>query len=341
MKSVSIDEFLELSTTIPVIDVRSENEFACGHIPGVSNIPVLSDDHRKIVGTIYKQYGRQPAVYKGLELLGPFMSARLKQGVKLVKEGQVLIHCWRGGMRSEFYSFLMNFYGIEPVILQGGYKAFRVKVLSSFSHPIIIIVLGGKTGSGKTILLNILKDLGEQIVDLEQLAKHRGSSFGALGMDSQPTQEQFENDLFTCINQLDKTKVIWIEDESRTIGGKVIPEGLWEQMKTAKKIYLDRNFEERLDQIMDDYSVFPIEELKVSMQRIAKRLGPQNVKRAIELLDEGNIRGAFEMALVYYDKTYLYNLEQNTTNTILKLPAEGLFFQDLAKKLISHKDGNN
>lgn len=341
VKSVSINDFLELSDRIPIIDVRSENEFARGHFPNAGNIPILTDDQRKIVGTLYKQNGREIAIYKGLELLGPFMSVRLKQGVKLVKNRQVLVHCWRGGMRSEFYSFLLKFYGIEPILLQGGYKVFRGKVLESFKHPLQIIVLGGKTGSGKTILLNLLKESGEQIIDLENLANHRGSSFGALGMENQPTQEQFENNLFAEIRKFDPNRLIWIEDESRTIGGRVIPEGLWLQMKPAQKLYLDRSFEERLDQIMQDYSEFSIDDLKIAMLRIGKRLGPQHAKRAIELLENGEIREAFAMALVYYDKTYEYGLEQNTANSIVKLPASGLEYAEIAKKLISLINGNN
>lgn len=339
-KSVSIEEFIELADQMPIIDVRSENEFFSGHFPSAGNIPILSDEQRKIVGTIYKQNGREPAVFKGLELLGPFMSIRLKQGVKLVKDNQVLVHCWRGGMRSQFYAFLLEFYGIEPILLKGGYKAFRGVVLKSFEEPLKIIVLGGKTGSGKTILLNFLKEQGEQILDLEHVANHRGSTFGALGMEDQPSQEQFENNLFTAIRKLDKNKIIWIEDESRTIGARVIPEGIWSQMKTTEKIYLDRDFEERLNQIMEDYANFSIADLKVSMLRIGKRLGPQHVKRAIELLENGEMREAFAMALIYYDKTYSYNLEQNTTNKITKIAAQGISYLEITKQLISLKDGN-
>lgn len=341
IQSVDIQEFLELSKSIPIVDARSESEFESGHIPNAHNIPILNNEQRKIVGTLYKQNGREAAVYKGLELLGPNMSTRLKQGVKIAQNGQVLVHCWRGGMRSEFFAFLLKFYGLQPILLKGGYKSFRGKVHDTFNNSLQIIVLGGRTGSGKTILLEKLKELGEQIIDLEQLANHRGSSFGGLGMEVQPTQEQFENDLYDCLSKLDPNRIVWIEDENRTIGRIVIPEAIWSQMKSAKKIYLDRDFDERIDQIMTDYSGFSKENLIQSMNRIGKRLGPQHVKKAIEYLENGEIREAFKMALVYYDKAYSYSLERSKSGTIKHIEGIGLSYDELANLLIAKNYGNS
>lgn len=341
IQSVDIQEFLELSKSIPIVDARSESEFESGHIPNAHNIPILNNEQRKIVGTLYKQNGREAAVYKGLELLGPNMSTRLKQGVKIAQNGQVLVHCWRGGMRSEFFAFLLKFYGLQPILLKGGYKSFRGKVHDTFNNSLQIIVLGGRTGSGKTILLEKLKELGEQIIDLEQLANHRGSSFGGLGMEVQPTQEQFENDLYDCLSKLDPNRIVWIEDENRTIGRIVIPEAIWSQMKSAKKIYLDRDFDERIDQIMTDYSGFSKENLIHSMNRIGKRLGPQHVKKAIEYLENGEIREAFKMALVYYDKAYIYGLGKSKSGTIKHIEGIGLSYDELANLLIAKNYGNS
>lgn len=341
IQSVDIQEFLELSKSIPIVDARSESEFESGHIPIAHNIPILNNEQRKIVGTLYKQNGREAAVYKGLELLGPNMSTRLKQGVKIAQNGQVLVHCWRGGMRSEFFAFLLKFYGLQPILLKGGYKSFRGKVHDTFNNSLQIIVLGGRTGSGKTILLEKLKELGEQIIDLEQLANHRGSSFGGLGMEVQPTQEQFENDLYDCLSKLDPNRIVWIEDENRTIGRIVIPEAIWSQMKSAKKIYLDRDFDERIDQIMTDYSGFSKENLIHSMNRIGKRLGPQHVKKAIEYLENGEIREAFKMALVYYDKAYIYGLGKSKSGTIKHIEGIGLSYDELANLLIAKNYGNS
>jgi len=336
-KTVNIQAFLELSKTFPILDVRSESEFEMGHMHNAVNIAILSNEQRKIVGTLYKQHGREVAVYKGLELLGPLMSVRLKKGVKLATNGKILVHCWRGGMRSQFYAFLLHFYGLESILLEGGYKAFRGLVHQTFDKKLNIKVLGGKTGSGKTVVLKKLAELGEQVIDLEAIANHRGSSFGALGLNEQPSQEQFENALFTAISNLDSTKTIWIEDENRTVGSRVIPEGFWNQMKSSSKIFLIRDFEERLDQIMLDYSCFPVKDLIISMQRIGKRLGPQHVKRAIELLENGEIREAFKIALVYYDKAYLFGLEKNKAAEIIMLEGIGLTHPEIASLLSTKK----
>lgn len=335
VEKINIEEFLKLKELYPVIDVRSEKEFNEGHIPGVFNVPILNDEERKIVGTTYKHNGRHPAVYKGLELTGPHLTDLLRKGVSITKQGKVLVHCWRGGMRSEFYSFLLKFYGLEPLLLEGGYKAYRTEVHACFERKLNICVLGGRTGSGKTILLKELMELGEQVIDLEGLAHHRGSSFGALGMEYMPTQEQFENDLFTVLSDIDPARRVWIEDESRTIGDKVIPEGIWKQMKTTDRMVVNRSFEERLDQIEADYGVFKVEELKVAMQRIGKRLGPQHVKRALELLDEGDLRAAFAIALGYYDRAYEYNLKEHNSGPLTEVNGEGMNYKDLAVKLIN------
>jgi tRNA 2-selenouridine synthase len=332
---ISIEEFLLLKDLYPVIDVRSEKEFNEGHIPGVFNVPILNDEERKIVGTTYKHNGRHPAVYKGLELTGPHLTDLLRKGVSITKQGKVLVHCWRGGMRSEFYSFLLKFYGLEPLLLEGGYKSYRAYVHTCYDRKLNIRVLGGRTGSGKTILLHELKKLGEQVIDLEGLAHHRGSSFGALGMTDAPTQEQFENELFTVLQKIDPSRTVWIEDESRTIGDKVIPEGIWKQMKATSRVVVNRSFDERLDQIEKDYGLFPVEDLKISMHRIGKRLGPQHVKRALELLDEGELRESFAIALGYYDRAYEYNLKEHNSGPFTEVDGIGLDYSDLALKIIN------
>ena len=330
IKSVDIIEFLELAKEFQIIDARSRNEFLQGHISSANNIPILSDEERKVVGTMYKKYGRKTAIFKGLELSGPNLSSRLKEAVKLVGEGKVLVHCWRGGMRSEFFSFLLKFYGLEPIILNGGYKSYRGLVHETISKPYKYIVLCGKTGSGKTIILNELKKIGEQVIDLEGLANHRGSAFGGLGMTASQSQEQIENDLFTVIQKLDQTKPVWIENENRTIGEKVIPEGLWNQMAHGYKINVERNFDERLNQIMLDYGSFNPKELKLSMEKIGKRLGPQHLKKALELIDEEKISEAFEIALSYYDKTYEYSLSKMEVKPKILIDNKGLSNLEIA-----------
>ena len=216
-----------------IIDVRSEIEFEKGHIPGAVNIPILNTEERKIVGTSFKQNGQKYAILKGLELSGPHLSKRLKLAVKLAENSEnIVVHCWRGGMRSAFFTYLMEFFGLKISVLIGGYKSYRKHVQETFDRPYSIAILGGMTGSGKTHILDELEKTTAFCIDLEKLARHRGSSFGALGMEAQPSQEQFENNL---AQQLIKTgnNTIWLEDESRTIGAKIIPEGIWNQMREA------------------------------------------------------------------------------------------------------------
>lgn len=340
IRQTSIDEFLEMRYSLNIIDVRSEKEFTDGHIPGAINIPILTDEERKIVGTSYKHNGRKPAVYKGLELSGPYLSERLRQGVKLAKDDKVLVHCWRGGMRSEFFAFLLHYYGLEPILLEGGYKSYRTLAHNTFPEKLKIRVLSGKTGTGKTELLRILKEKGEQIIDLEGLAKHRGSAFGALGQTDKPTQEQFENNLFEVLRELNPDKVVWVEDECRTIGDKVIPEGLWTQMRMAPRIAIHKSFEERLEQIIIGYAEFPKEQLIQSMMRIGKRLGPQHVKKAVQDLEEGKTKDAFAIALKYYDKAYEFQMTKFPESSIIELDGQGLTFETITNHLQKTVHGN-
>ena len=196
---LQIEAFLERALSLPVIDVRSPAEFRQGHIPGAINLPLFDDQERKEVGTLYKQVNREAAIFAGFEFIGKKLADLARQGVKLAgRKKKLLVHCWRGGMRSQSMSWLFETTGISCALLDGGYKSFRKHVREQLALPITLKVLGGKTGSGKTLLLSRIQQLGEQIIDLEALAHHKGSAFGALGEPEQPTTEQFENHLFDC-----------------------------------------------------------------------------------------------------------------------------------------------
>ena len=212
---VSIEEFLSLRKELPVVDVRSEGEFEEGHIRNTINIPLLNYAERIAVGTDYKQKGQHEAIKTGFRLVGPRLLDIINDAEKVASNRELLVHCWRGGMRSNNFCQFVGMAGIKTHSLKGGYKAYRHQALESFKRPMNLILLTGCTGSGKSEVLRALKSQGEQVLDLENLANHKGSAFGGLLMPPQPTTEQFQNELFEEILLLDPSRRIWVEDESK------------------------------------------------------------------------------------------------------------------------------
>lgn len=304
-EKLNIAEFLEKARTIPVIDVRTPAEYAAGHIPGAFNIPLFTNDERAEIGTLYKQAGKQEALLRGLDIVGPKMSGFIKQAEQIAPAKKVLIHCWRGGMRSASMAWLLTFAGFETALLEKGYKAYRNAVLESFSLTYNLCILGGMTGSGKTGILQELKKQGEQVIDLEELAQHQGSAFGSMGTLIQPAQEQFENDLATQLNMLNKEQKIWLEDESITIGKLVIPGALWKQMRTAFVVKINVPKEMRISNLVRDYGRLNKEFLASCIHRITKKLGGQHAKAALDALERDDYAEVASITLTYYDKTYL------------------------------------
>jgi tRNA 2-selenouridine synthase len=314
---IDIKHFLELSESIAIADVRSPSEFNAGHIPGAVNIPLFDDNERASVGTKYKKEGRLPAILEGLKHTGPAMVAKLEHGLKTASGGKLLVHCWRGGMRSEAMAWLFSLADLEVYILEGGYKAYRHKVLESLSEKRQMIVLGGMTGSGKTHILKYLKSIGEQVIDLELIANHKGSAFGALGQASQPSTEQFANILYREWSKLEGNSPVWIEDESRNIGTVFMPEGFFQNMQNTPVIELVMDARLRLPNLMEEYSKYPPENLKESVQKISKRLGGDNTREALIAIDNADFARAIEIVLHYYDKAYLFGLKRrDNKNTV-------------------------
>jgi tRNA 2-selenouridine synthase len=220
---INIDEFFKLSSEIPIADVRSPSEFFQGHIPGAINIPLFDDNERAIVGTLYKNSGQKEAVLAGLEIAGNKMRILAEKGLNASQNKKIIVHCWRGGMRSASVAWLFETCGIKAFILNGGYKAYRTFIFDYFSKPLNLLILGGLTGSGKSVILQELEVQSFQVLKLETLANHKGSAFGNLGEPPQNSNEQFENDIFTTLRRFDPDKPIFVEDESRNIGRNIIP----------------------------------------------------------------------------------------------------------------------
>lgn len=311
-------EFLDLSESIPLIDVRSPSEYRKGHIPHAYNIPLFSDEERAVVGTVYRKENQLSAIMKGLDIVGPKMSGLLKEGINLAGGGKkLLVHCWRGGSRSESMAWLFGNAGIDSVLLEGGYKAYRNYILDELAKPRKMIIIGGLTGSGKTDILAELEKMGEQVADLEGLACHKGSAFGALGQGSQPGSEHFANLLYDVLRKQYPDKRVFIEDESHNIGTVSLPDGFFRLMREARVIALMPDVSMRMPRLKEEYGYFSAAQLTASVRRISKKLGGDRTKAAISAIEAGDLGPAIEIVLAYYDSTYLYGLSQRPRHKVV------------------------
>ena len=316
IQRVSISEFLSQSPGHLIVDVRSPLEYQKGHIPGAQNIALFSDDERAVIGTLYKQAGKQEAILQGLQLVGPKLFTFVQAAQSLTDKKSVFIYCWRGGMRSGSFAWLLNLYGFDVFVLEGGYKSYRNFTLEVFSRLLHLIVVSGKTGTGKTKLLHEYHSKGKQVIDLEGLACHKGSVFGGIGQQA-PTQEQFENNLASVIASFDSAQPIWIEDESRHIGKIMIPVGLWEQKCNAPLQFVEKTKEERITLLMDEYQHCSNEDLQLAVLNLQKHLGSQRCQQAQQLLQENNRMEFCGMLLDHYDRAYEFSFAKRNQSPIV------------------------
>lgn len=329
-----------------LVDVRSPGEFEQGHIPGAINLPLFLDEQRAEVGTIYKRSGRQQAVLTGLHLLGERLGDLAETLLALSRSspGPLRLCCWRGGMRSGSVAWLAGTLGLETQLLDGGYKAFRRWVLGLVDEPWPLLLLGGRTGTGKTDVLLALQQRGAAIVDLEGLAHHRGSSFGGLGLPPQPSSEQFENRIAIALWQQRQAASIWLEAESAQVGRCRIPNGLWQQMKQAPVIELVRSADARVERLVDVYGGQGQTALQDATARISRRLGPQRTALALEAIAAGDMATACRQMLEYYDRCYDHEQHQRGAPPLLSLVAAARSDDDLAAELqrwqCAHKASN-
>jgi tRNA 2-selenouridine synthase len=339
IKTITITAFFSLAEQVPLIDVRTPAEFAQAKIPGAFNIPIFTNEERVRVGTTYKQVGREAAILLGFDLTGSKWSGFIKQALKIAPSKKIAVHCWRGGMRSGAMAWAFNLYGFEVYLIEGGYKNYRRWTVEQFNKSYPLIVLGGKTGSGKTKLLHQLGVVGEQIVDLEELAQHQGSSYGTMNSMLQPTQEQFENNLAFQLHALDLSRQIWIEDESLTIGKRCIPKFLWDQMRSSLLINLEVPLELRMEILANEYGSLDKEFLIECTQRIRKRLGPEQTKLTILSINENRMLDFVRQVLVYYDKTYAAGLAKRDKRKISVLSLTDIDIIENANKLLEFVKG--
>ncbi len=346
---IPISAFLELAKEHVCLDVRSPGEFLQAHIPGAYSFPLFSDEERKVVGTAYKKQGKEIAIKIGLDFFGVKMRPMVEAASQIISSHfnagteatdqpagkTVLVHCWRGGMRSAAIAWLLDLYGYKVYTLAGGYKAYRNWVIKHFEPDYHMNILGGYTGSGKTGMIHQLKAEGQSVIDLEKLANHRGSAFGGIGQGPQPTQEMFENLLAVELSRVGEA-VFWLEDESQRIGKLNIPHLFWKTMRTKPVFFIEIPFEERLQNIIKDYGTSDKEQLNIAIERIQKRLGPLETKTALAHLAENNLLECFRILLAYYDKLYSKSLQnrENVEHLLNKIPALSVDSRSNVEKVI-------
>ena len=330
-----------------IIDVRSPSEFEIDHIVGAINCPILYDDERQKVGTIYKQISSFKAKIIGSSLSAKNIAFHIEKEF-LEKKGswKPLIYCWRGGQRSKAFSIVLSEVGWRTYQLSGGYKEYRndiIKYLDNIGMKLKIILISGKTGSAKTKILHSIRDQGAQILDLEGLARHKGSLLGAIPNLKQPSQKFFESLLFYEINKLNLKKNIFIEAESSKVGNVHIPKSIWSNMILSKRIEVVADVNTRAKFLIDDYQYMcknPIL-IKPMIKGLKTRLSNNLINSWEKLIDE---KKWFELTKSFlenhYDSSYSSNTIKNDRKVIRELQATTLNNDDIkniAKIIINTK----
>ena len=328
--------------TSPIIDVRSPSEYLQGHWPGAINIPLFSDRQREAIGKSYKKESRLKAIFKGVQVTLPNTKKLLEIILQTTTKKEagnksLRIYCWRGGMRSSAFAWLARTIGIKTYLLKGGYKNYRKWVLNKFETDLPIRLIGGKTGTRKTDLLNYINHEKIYVIDLEGIANHRGSSFGSLGMERQPSSQQFENILAESLDKFHESNAIeiWLEAESSNLGKCRIPNNLYTQMKKAPILEIIKTKKERVKNLVRVYSQSSQNELKEAVNRISKRLGPQRTEEAIASIEKKEWSKACKAMLDYYDRCYEYELKKS--NNINSIDLSGLDLKSSSIRILNEK----
>lgn len=334
MKKHNLASFLRLAENQPILDVRSPGEFEQGRLPNSHNMPLLNNEERAIVGTIYKQVGPKEAFKRGLEIIGPKMVHFIEYAESLQSES-LLVHCWRGGQRSQSVAQLLGAYGFQVGVLEGGYKTYRCEALAFFEQSLPLIVLTGYTGSLKTEVLHELAGLGEQVIDLEGLACHQGSAYGRQASQIQPTAEHFQNLLFEDFRAKDQSKRIWLEDESMRIGGVNMTEALYHQKNDAPCVFLDIPIEARVANLVANYGNQDVDRLIKATRSIQKKLGKKEAEEVIQYIESGVAPEAARIILKYYDKRYAKSIQEKRNHFSLHLAINSRDPKEIAGRILA------
>ena len=308
MNKISAEEALKLKNAV-IIDTRSPREYEKDRIPGSVNIPILDNEERKVVGIMYKE-NPDKATKKGYEYYNKKLPNMLEQFKKLDKKKKIIIYCWRGGMRSQTIVKLVSELGLDALLLEGGYRAYRQYVreqLENYTPSFTFIVLYGLAGSGKTELIKKLKPS----IDLEGLAQHRSSNFGAIGLNPRE-QKLFESLLFVRLKELENEKFVFVEGESHKVGRVFIPNAIFSAMKKGIGVRVNCSIENRAKQIVKDYFTHGEEDkIREIIVYLKPHLTSKVVERLLKLMDEKNYEEVSKILLQdYYDSKYEHYIAQ-------------------------------
>lgn len=316
---LTLDRFRsERSQFDVIIDVRSPAEFILDHIPGAINCPVLNNEERARIGTLYKQVSPFAAKKLGAALVSRNIANHLEcTFIDLPREWRPLIYCWRGGERSGAFTHILNRIGWKAMQLEAGYQGFRrivINDLEQAAQNFSFQVICGMTGSGKTRILHELQALNAQVLDLEGLAVHRGSVLGNEPNIDQPTQKGFETALWHAFQSLDKQKIVFVESESKKVGGLHIPDPLMERIRNGKCMELRSSIETRVSWLIREYRHFlsDTDNFKKKLALLTSRYGKVQIEKWTNEIDAGNFPSLVEELLItHYDPSYQSSIERN------------------------------
>lgn len=310
IKEISIDELGSLANPV-LVDVRSEGEYAEDTIGGAVNLPIFNNAERARIGTIYTQESPNAARKLGLQLVSPKLPGIVEKAIKLGQQGPLVFFCWRGGMRSKAVATVLDLMGIPVYRLQGGYKAYRRRVVEFFQKalPFHVVVLRGNTGTGKTELLAKLRQKGYPAIDLEKFANNRGSVFGAVGLGNPPSQKAFESMLYEEIRTVSIFPYLVVECESKRIGRVTLPDSFYQAMQKGTQVLIYDTVENRVRRLVQEYTDFPdaAGQIAQALDRLVKTLGRSKVEEYRSLLENRCFADFTERLLCeYYDPLYRY-----------------------------------
>lgn len=294
-----------------LVDVRSPGEFREASLPGALNVPLFNDEERARVGKVFKDEGVLEAKLKGVELVSPRLHAMLETIVRQAGNSPVCLYCWRGGMRSKMLALLLDFMGLKVFQLQGGYKAYRrfiYRQLEDWKLRQGLVVLNGLTGTGKTVILQRLAPRWP-VIDLEGLARHRGSVFGDLGLGRPRGQKDFEALLWQSLYRYRDAPFLLVEGEGRKIGPLYLPPFLVEGIKEGRHLLVQASLETRTSRILEEYVTLDkakiIQEAARPLRRLEKKLGREKVSSLLHSLQEGDFYRVIKiLCRDHYDQKY-------------------------------------